>query len=442
MQLVSDHIVEARHGPTAPPVYPTLSGVDLTDITRFTAGQPWADYARMRTQAPVMWHPEAHGSGFWAVTRYADVLQVNADWQTFSSERGGILMDLPPPERRTEHLFVASMNAMINMDAPNHRQLRKEHMPYFTAGYVKALRDRVAAEVTRLLDGFAGRREVDFVGGFSAQLPIFTLCEMLGVPEDDRGKFIGWMHFLELSQELARQRGFDPAAAPTPEVLAFMELFNRNVAEMFAYGRDMLVARRKNPRNDLMSAIARAQLDGEFLADEYLDGSWLLIVFAGNDTTRNTLSGAMKLFTENPDQKARLMADASLLPNGVHEITRLISPVIYMRRTATRDARIGEQALAEGEKVVMYYGAANRDAAVFADPDRFDIARANAERHIAFGYGPHICIGRLVAQLQLEEAYRQIFARFPAIRWTGDIDIAPNNFVHAIRRLGVVLTPA
>jgi cytochrome P450 len=149
----------------------------------------------------------------------------------------------------------------------------------------------------------------------------------------------------------------------------------------------------------------------------------------------------MKLFTENPEQKALLQGDGSLLTNAVHEITRMVSPVIYMRRTATTDVELHGQRIAEGEKVIMYYGAANRDAAMFPDPDRFDICRDNAEKNIAFGYGPHICIGRMTAQLQLEEAYRQIFRRFPDIRWSGDIDIAPNNFVHAVRRLEVEFTP-
>lgn len=443
MRLVSEHVADGVRGPTHATAYPTLPGIELTDIHAFTKGQPFDGYARMREEAPVMWHPEPRGhSGFWAVTRYSDVQTVNADPATFSSERGGILMALPPPEMRANDLlFSASMNAMINLDGGAHRQLRKEHMPYFTASYMRRLRDKVAAEATRRLDAMAMTGRADFVGSFASHLPVFTLCEMLGVPEEDRGKFVRWIHFLELAQQIALEQATKPAAGMTPELLGFIALFNSNVQEMFDYGREMLLKRRAEPQDDLLTAIARAEIDGELLPDTYLDGSWLLIVFAGNDTTRNTLSGAMRLFTENPDQKARLMAEPALLSNAVHEITRLISPVIYMRRTATRDVEVAGQRIAEGEKVIMYYGAANRDATVFPDPDRFDIARANAERNIAFGYGPHICIGRLAAQLQLEESYRQIFQRFPDMRWSGDCDIAPNNFVHAIRRLEVEFTP-
>ncbi|OJU16777.1 MULTISPECIES: cytochrome P450 [unclassified Sphingomonas] len=445
MRLVSDHIVEGREGPTFGQVYPTLLDVDLSDIYAFTKGQPWADYARMRAEAPVMWHPMPRsGVGFWAVTRFEDVKRVNGDPETFSSEKGGILMALGPEETRHPTLFSASTNSMINLDALPHRQLRKEHMPYFTATYIRGLRERVAGEVTRLLDAMAPLGTCDMVEKFSQRLPIFTLCEMLGVPEADRERFMGWIHFLEMAQQVAMEQidQLDGLSEPSPQIAAFIELFNTNVADMFDYGRHMLAKRRADPQPDLMSAIANATVDGEHLPDPYLDGAWLLIVFAGNDTTRNSLSGAMKLFTENPEQKARLQADGSLLSNAVHEITRMVSPVIYMRRTATRDTEIGGQRIAEGEKVIMYYGAANRDDAMFADADRFDITRANAEKNIAFGYGPHICIGRMTAQLQLEEAYRQIFARFPDIRWTGEMDIAPNNFVHAVRRLEVAFTPA
>jgi hypothetical protein len=244
------------------------------------------------------------------------------------------------------------------------------------------------------------------------------------------------MHYLELAQNLAMDQATNPTA-PSLELMQFIQAFNDNVEAMFDYGRHMLHKRRAEPQADLMTAIARAQVEGEQLSDEYLDGSWLLIVFAGNDTTRNTLSGTMKLLTEFPDQHAKLSARPELMPNAVNEFIRMVSPVIYMRRTATRDTQLAGQKIAEGEKVIMYYGAANRDEAVFADPDRLDVERANADKHIAFGYGPHVCIGKRVAQIQLEEAYRQILARFPDMRWTGEIDIAPNNFVHAIRKLPV-----
>lgn len=442
MRLISDHVVDGTPGPTFDRAFPTLAGIDLTDIQRFTAGQPWADFARMRDAAPVMWHDEPRDRpGFWAVTRYDDVKRVNGDPVTFSSERGGINMALPPPERRTDQLFHAAMNTMINLDGAPHRQLRKEHMPYFTASYMRELRAKVAAEVTRRLDAMAPLGKCDFVGMFAGHMPSFTLCEMLGVPEADREKFIRWIHFLEMSLQIAAEQEGKEQGEITPEFQAFIALFNHNVGEMFDYGRTILHQRRREPQNDLMSAIAHAEINGELLPDEYLDGSWLLIVFAGNDTTRNTLSGAMKLFTEHADQRERLTRDMALLPNAVHEITRMISPVIYMKRIATADVEVGGQRIAAGEKVIMWYGAANRDAAFFPDPDRFDIARANAEKNIAFGYGPHICIGRLAAQVQLEESYRQIFARFPDIRWEGDYDVAPNNFVHGIRRLEVAFTP-
>jgi len=440
MQLVSETATDGVEGPGAPTVFPVLD-IDLSNIQRFTDGQPYGDYARMRAQAPVMWHAEPYGGpGFWAITRHADVMAVNGDAETFSSRKGGILMQHGDPQKRHALLYRASMDAMINLDGGEHMQLRREHMKYFTPGYLRGVADAVKVEVTRLLDAMAPLGRCDLVEQLSSRLPLFTLCEILGVPPEDRGKFLRWMHFLEMAQDLALKQHLAPIT-PTLELMQFVQDFNTNVEEMFDYGRTMLHKRRLEPRADLMSAIAAAQVDGTLLSDEYLDGSWLLIVFAGNDTTRNTLSGAMKLLTEFPEQKARLIADPALLPGAVNEFIRMVSPVIYMRRTATRDAEVAGQAIRAGEKVVMYYGAANRDAAVFDDPDQLDITRPNADKHIAFGYGPHVCIGKRVAQIQLEEAYRQILGRFPDIHWTGEIDIAPNNFVHAIRKLEVAFTP-
>jgi cytochrome P450 len=246
------------------------------------------------------------------------------------------------------------------------------------------------------------------------------------------------MHYLELAEKVATDQA-KSGGAPTLELMQFVVEFNDNVEEMFEYGRYILKQRREDPKEDLMSAIARAQVGGEFLSDEYLNGSWLLIIFAGNDTTRNTLSGTAKLLTEFPDQRAKLVATPALLGNAANEFIRMVSPVIYMRRTATKDTELAGQKIAADEKVVMWYGAANRDPAVFEHPDVLDVARVNADKHLAFGFGPHVCLGKRVAQIQLEEAYGQILARFPGIEWTGEIDIAPNNFVHAIRRLPVRL---
>ncbi|MEL6828715.1 MAG: cytochrome P450, partial [Pseudomonadota bacterium] len=215
--------------------------------------------------------------------------------------------------------------------------------------------------------------------------------------------------------------------------------FLAEIEAMFEYGRAILAERRKAPKNDLLSAIANAEIDGKPLTPEFLDGSWLLIVFAGNDTTRNSLSGTMKLLTEFPEQKTKLVSDDSLFPTFVHESIRLVSPVTYMRRTVTTETELGGQKLAAGEKVVMYYAAANRDPAKFDNPDQFDISRANAKEHLAFGHGPHVCLGQRVANMQLDVAYRAFLRRFPNIKWTGNMSLAPSNFVHAISSLEVDL---
>ena len=445
MLLISDTVeVGGAKGPAHKPVFPA-SPVELWNPEAFTKGPPMGAFAQMRQASPIAWMDEPEDRpGFWALTRHADVMRVNADYETFSSQRGGILMS---HQRSDMQLARASLDTMINMDAPYHMQLRREHMPYFTPAYLRGLNDRVEGEVTRLLDAMAKQGRVDLVQAVSAHLPLFTLCEILGVPLEDRPKFLTWMHYLELANSFAAERaggggGLEAAAAEVPpEMQAFLDAFKNAIQEMFDYGRHMLHKRRLDPQADLMSAIAKAQVDGDLLADEYLDGSWLLIVFAGNDTTRNTISGSMQLLSDFPEEKAKLIAKPELMPNAVNEFIRMISPVIYMRRTATRDVEVAGQQIAEGEKVIMYYGSANRDASVFADPDRLDVTRANADKHIAFGYGPHTCIGKRVAQLQLEAVYRQMLARFPDIHQSGPMDVAPNNFVYAIRSMPVEFTP-
>jgi len=423
--------------PSNPPIYKLAPPVPLNDPEVFSnhGGYTFDAFETMRREAPIMWHPEVHGRGFWALTSHDLIKTVEVDPVTYSSQRGGILMSYGLPETpRHPLLHSSSLNSLINLDRPHHTPLRMEHMSWFRPDYVAELKKKVDTKVNLLLDDMQAKGPVvDMVETFSAELPLFTLCEILGVPEADRAKLVHWMHFLENAQYQALQEGLGTVS---PEQI--MEFMNE-IQALFDYGRHQLLERRKNPQHDLLSAIANAKIDGELLSDEFLDGSWLLIVFAGNDTTRNSLSGTMKLLTQFPEQRAKLMANDGLYPNFVNEAIRMVSPVTYMRRTVTKETELGGQALSEGDKIVMYYAAANRDPAKFESPNAFDIERGNANENLAFGNGPHVCLGKRVAIMQLETAYRNILRRFPEIKWTGKDALAPSNFVHAISHLEVDL---
>lgn len=440
LALVSHTYAEDRGSkdPVHKPIYDLTPPLDLSRSKNFIAGQPFGAFKTMREQAPVMWHPleKANMEGFWALTRYADVRAANLNTQVFSSQAGGIMMAYPPKGDPRNHpkLHSASLDTMICLDAPHHMQLRREHMAYFKPDYIRELKVKVDAKVTELLDGLeaAGPR-ADLVEHFSSQLPLFTLCEMLGVPEADRPKIREWMDMLELAQYMLEDG--DLSTVDPAQIMQFLT----EVQAIFDYGQHILKERRKNPREDLLSAIANVEIDGAVLPDEYLDGSWLLIVIAGNDTTRNSTSGLMKLLTQFPDQKAKVIAKPELIPNMVHEGVRIVSPVMYMRRTAVQDTEIAGQKIAAGEKVLLYYGAANRDPDVFVNPDIFDVERSNAKDHIAFGTGPHVCLGQRVANMQIEAAYKQILTRFSNIEWTGEEEILPNGFTHSIGKLMVNL---
>ncbi|MEY2972456.1 MAG: cytochrome P450 [Gammaproteobacteria bacterium] len=418
----------------------------MVDIDLFTEGHPFHLYDECRNNAPVLFHQSAEydvDPGFWSLTQYEDIQYVSMNPKIFSSQLcTGTLMTLGEEARRHPKLWRSSIDHMLNLDGDLHINLRREHMPFFKPGYVDELHKKVKTKVTQLLDVIAPMGSCNLVHHFSQQLPIFTLSEILGIPESDRQKLVSWMEFLELAQHFQvesyrKELAGETAATPDENTIA---MFNAMVDEMFEYGRDILIKKRQNPENDLLSAIANAELEGEKLSDEFLDGSWLLIIFAGNDTTRNTLSGAIKLLTEFPDQKELLLANMELLPNFVQESIRMISPVIHMRRTTTQEATIGKQKIGPGEKIIMWYGAANRDPAIFDRPNDFNIQRPNADKHLAFGIGRHTCLGKPIALMQLQEAYSQILQRFPDMRYDGEWKVAPNNFVHAIQEMPVSFT--
>ena len=439
--LISDNIfidTGAEH-PANEAVYPMLEKKDaqLWNPNSWTGGHPYPLYEQMRSQAPVMWSKFARGgSGYWSVSRYEDLKTVEQNTDIYSSERGGINMAVPDrKDWKPEILVRSSMDNLICMDEPKHMHMRIQQKDFFIPAYVAKLRENVSQKVESLLDDLEDSGpEVDFVKVFSNQLPLYTLCEMLGVDEEDRQKVIHWMHYLEMAGQFMA----NPVKTFFNEPM-FPFRFNGVVEDMFAYGAKVMADRRKNPREDLLTVIAQSQLDNEELPQEYLDGSWLLIIFAGNDTTRNSLSGTIKLMTEFPEQRAMVLNDPSLIPAMSDEALRMVSPVKHMRRTALKDTELNGQRIAKDEKVIMWYGAANRDPDIFPNPDTFDMNRDNVSKHLAFGYGVHKCLGQRVAQMQLRVSYEQMFARFPNIEFTGDIKYGPNSLVHAISKLKVNL---
>tara|TARA_Y100001980_G_C14552756_1_gene337280 strand:- start:1369 stop:2745 length:1377 start_codon:yes stop_codon:yes gene_type:complete len=433
--------------------FPFERNFDLTDLLLFTrVEEPYEHFANLREKAPIYFHetgPEDSEPGFWVLTKYKDIEFVSKNQEIFSSQlAGGTALTHGFEQQDDLPLYRSTMDHMLSLDGMLHLGIRNPHMTFFNPKYVSNLRKKVELKVDELLDKIAPLGRCNLVDAVSAEVPMFTLCEMLGVPEEDRPKIIEWMKFLEMAQLIAATQAAQKGdikfseehtqAAPDP---ALVEMFTNMVLEMFDYGRTILESRRKDPKDDLLSVIANIEIEGEKLPNEYLDGSWLLIIFAGNDTTRNSISGTMNLLSENPDQKSLVLNDKSLLPNMIHESIRMVSPVRFMRRTTKCDTQIGDQKIGPNEKVSLWYGAANRDPEIFENPNKYDITRENAKKHLAFGYGRHLCLGKHTANMQLEVVYEKIFTRFPEMEQNGDMILTPNNFVNAIQDVPVKFNP-
>jgi cytochrome P450 len=439
LKLVSDEILSdtGQEKPIFDAVYPMIQGFKLYDPSAWTQGHPFELYRKMREEAPVMWMPQERGfSGFWSLTRYEDIKAVELAHDVFSSQRGSINMAVAPRQHwRPENLTMAAFNSLINLDEPLHGEIRKQQNEFFFPAYVEKIKAKVGRKIDSLLDEMERKGPtVNFVKMFSEEVPLFTLCEMLGVDEKDRPRVKVWMHHLELAAQFLSHPWKTFLSEPM-----FPLRFNRVLKDMFDFGERVMAERRETPREDLLTAIARSTMGNELLPQEFLDGSWLLIIFAGNDTSRNSLSGTIRLMTEFPEQRTMILDDPSLIPQMSEEALRMVSPVIHMRRTALQDAEINGQKIAKDEKIVLWYGAANRDPDVFPDPDVFDIHRENAAKHLAFGHGVHKCLGMRIAKMQLRLSFERIFERFPDIAWTGKQKISPNALVHAVSNLQVDL---
>ncbi|MBO0730469.1 MAG: cytochrome P450 [Acidimicrobiaceae bacterium] len=398
----------------------TLS-IDLTALASFSAGQPWEQYRWLHQHAPVWWHPEAPpGRGFWAVTRYADVQTVSRDPRTYSSWLGGIMLPDSPPE-----LLAGSRLMMLFMDPPDHTRYRRLVSRSFTPRAVQAWRERIDALAARLVDRVAPAGHCDLVEDLAGQMPSVVIAELMGVPGDDGRRLY---HLTEIMHSA------DPVLTDEERMSA--------VVEMHTYASSVAAEKRAHPADDLATALVHSEVDGERLSDDEFNWFFLLLINAGGDTTRNLVGGGVEALLAWPDELGRWRHDPDgLTATAVEELLRFVSPVVHMRRTATTDAVLGGEAISAGDKVVVFYGAANRDEAVFSHPDTLDLSRS-PNPHLAFGAGgPHMCLGAHVARLEAAALLREIVTRLQGLRLDGPIERLDSTFIAGPRHLPVAFDP-
>jgi cholest-4-en-3-one 26-monooxygenase len=397
--------------------------IDLTNPDSFAEGVPHAWFRRQRAEAPVAWHEETDGPGFWSVSRWEDLKHVSRSPKLFSSWLGATNI-----EDRSEEELAGMRAIMLNMDPPQHVKFRRIVQREFTPRRVEAMRPRVRQMARRVVDDVAHKGECEFVGDVAAKLPLQVICEMMGVPEHDR------QGIFDLSNRLI---GFDDPEYSTSEQDGKIAS-----AEMFTYAlhRAAKVLADPEPQDDLVHRLLTSDVDGEKLTEIEFSSFFLLLAIAGNETTRTVTTWGMHCLMAHADQRDRLLRDPSLLPAAVEEILRFEPAVHYFRRTATQDTEIRGQRVAAGDKVVMWYPSANRDESVFDAPDRFDVGRT-PNPHLSFGIGEHFCLGSHLARMQLQEVFRELLRRLPDMTLAAPPRRLRSNFVNGCKEMRVRFTP-
>jgi cholest-4-en-3-one 26-monooxygenase len=404
----------------------TLAGVapvDLSDSRSYVAGVPHAYLASLRRHDPVHWQDEPGGPGFWAITRYEDCVTVNRDYERFSSAAQGTM----PFEMGADEIAQQSL-MMLNMDPPLHTRYRRLVNKGFTPRMVRDLEESIHRATDAIIDEVIETGHADFVTQVSAELPLQVIAELLGVPPEDRHRMFEWSNRMVGNED--------------PEYQDQQELALTSAMELYAYASELFAKKRIDPHADLMSALTTVEVEGERLSDLELELFFLLLTVAGNETTRNLMSGAMHAFFQHPDQWQRLLTDRSLLPTAVDEMLRFVTPVMNFRRTAMVDTELSGTTIAAGDKVVFFHASANRDEDIFTDPDTFDIGR-DPNPHIAFGGGgPHFCLGTNLARMEIRVMYEHLLDRMPDIRQDGEVQRLQSQFINGVKHIPVAFTPS
>lgn len=416
------------------PPYVPLAEVDLADVDRFATNEAWGMFDTLRHEAPVHFNPEHDGgSGFWSVTRHADICEVDKDPETFTSTK---FVNLEEVDDDLQDL----RRSILETDGLRHRALRKLIAREFSRPNLMRNYEDFLRDLTRsTLDAALVHDEFDFVKEVSADFPIQVLARLLDVPQDHTGQLIDWGNeIIGFSDpEYASVLMGDPAS----EKYKHLPFRSPVSQEVFEYGRGLAAARKGGDGTDLISMLVnKIPEDGQAMSASDFDNYFLLLVVAGNETTRHTISHSMLALLEHPEQLAILQAQPELIPNAVEEFLRWASPVYHFRRTATRDVELGGQAVKEGDKVVMWFASGNRDEDVFENPYDFDVTRTDVD-HVTFGKGsPHLCLGNNLARMEIRLMFEELIPRLRTIELAGDVRRVRSNFVNGIKTLPVKVT--
>jgi cytochrome P450 len=410
------------------------SQVDLADLDLFADGPPWAAFDELRAGDPCHWNPEpAPNRGFWALTRHADIVSVSRDEATFSSEIGAVNLE----ELDAEQLEIRK--SMLETDGTRHFALRRLLQRDFSARALAPFETFLRGLTATTLDAALAADEFDFVSEVSADYPIRVLVRLLDVPPEMAGQLIAW------GNRMVGNTDPDQAdvllGSPESEEYRLLPFRSPAALEVFAYGDELARARRGGDAEDLVSKLVnREPEDGIPLSERDFHNYFLLLVVAGNETTRHAISHTMKALIDQPEQLALLQERPELIATAVDEFMRWASPVYHFRRTATRDVELHGRRIATGDKVVVWFASGNRDDAVFADPYRFDIQR-DAREQMAFGKGgPHMCLGNQLARMEIRIMFEELLARVSSVRQTGPIRRVRSNFINGIKSFPVAVT--
>ncbi|MHB1855045.1 MAG: cytochrome P450 [Acidimicrobiales bacterium] len=406
----------------------SVEQIDLLDRDAFALGVPHSWFTYLRANHPVYRHPEPDGPGFWVFSHYADVQAIGRDGVTFSSDqsRGGVI-GLEEPV--VEPADFGDAKIMLMMDPPQHTRYRKLVNRGFTPRMINALEQHIRDMTVHLVEEAVAKGDVDFVVDVAAELPLMVIAELIGVPMEDRHKLFDWSNRMVGSE--------DPEYAVTEDQAMTAQM------EMFAYANQLAEARRKDPRDDIISTLLASEIDGDALTELEFNLFFMLLAVAGNETTRNAIAHGLNAFLENPEQYRQLVEQpAELINSATEEILRWASPVMYFKRYVTKETEVGGQALQPGEKVSMWYVSANRDETIFPDPFRFDISR-DPNPHIAFGGGgPHHCLGSNLARMEIRVLFEELARRVPELQALESPQALRSNFIGGIKHLPVRLRTA